>query len=128
MFSENIFIEYFSVNPDDDDIDEDEDTEYGAQLSLIMKQQNLYYQFLMYHGAFEVSTPVMLLQTILFLIKTIEDISPDQFVKYFSSMSPDPLIPHEIPDKEFRDTANKMLKLKLERILDLIQDDNAELN
>lgn len=128
MFHENIFIEYFYVNPDDDDIVEDENTEFGGQLSLIMKQQGFYYQFLMYRSAFEVSTPVMLLQTILFLVKTVEDIRPDQLVEYFSNMASDPLIPHQIPDKEFRDTANKMLKLKLERILDLIQADNAELN
>jgi hypothetical protein len=126
MFSENIFIEYFFVSPEDDNLDED--TEYGGQLSLIMKQKDLYYQFLMYHGTFEVGTPVMLLQTILFLVKTIEEVRSVQFIEYFSSMAIDPLIPKEIPYKGFKDDENKKLKLKFKMILDLIRADNAELN
>lgn len=93
-----------------------------------MKHKNKYYQFLMFHNTIEIGVPVMLLQTITFLVKMIEEIDPGQLIEYLTRIATDPLISHDIPDKEFRDIANKMLKLKIETIHNLIQEDNADLN
>lgn len=83
---------------------------------------------LMYHDALEIGVPIMLLQTIIFIVKLIEETNPDLLVEYFTDVATDPLIPHELPDKEHRDVALKMLKARLQTIQDLIQEDNADLN
>lgn len=147
MLANNIFIEFFTIDElaaeadieetEDDDIEEvdmhDEDIdevepEYGSRLSVIMKHKNKYYEFLMYHDAIEIGVPVMLLQTITFLVKLIDDSEPEKLIEYFTTLSTDPLIPHEIPDKKFRNAANKMLKLKIQTVHDLIQEGKANLN
>jgi hypothetical protein len=111
----------------DEDIDEAE-PEYGSRLSVIMKHKNKYYEFLMYHDTIEIGVPVMLLQTITFLVKLIDDSDPEKVIEYCATLSPDPLIPHEIPEKKFRNAANKMLKLKIQTVHNLIQEGNANLN
>ncbi len=137
MWAENIAIEYYfadtfdeeSEETEDEDIeDEIEDPEYGSQLSVLMKHQNKYYQFLMYHDVVEIGVPVMLIQTILFLVRLIEQTEPDRLIEYLTSLATDPLIPHELPDKEFRDVANKMLKLKFQTIHNLNQEGKADLS
>lgn len=138
MLEDNIFIEYYSagaMDEDEDELAEDEEigddvesAEHGSQLSVVMLHQNRYYQFLMYHGTYEIGLPVMLLQTIIFLTSLIEKTDRKQLVEYLTSISVDPLIPHEIPDKEFRGIANEMLKLKIETIHNLIIEGKSGLN
>jgi hypothetical protein len=152
MLANNIFIEFFTVDEsaseadleetEDDDIEEvgidevdmhnedidEAEPEYGSRLSVIMKHKNKYYEFLMYHDTIEIGVPVMLLQTITFLVKLIDDSDPEKLIEYFTTLATDPLIPHEIPDKKFRNAANKMLKLKIQTIHDLIQEGKANLN
>lgn len=141
MQTNNIFIEYFTIDtlpeedegPDEDieseDFNDDEsEPEYGSRLSVVMKHNNKYYEFLMYYDTFEIGVPIMLLQTILFLVKLIEETAPDLLVEYLTSLATDPLIPHEIADKSFRNAANKMIKLKLQTIHSLIREGNADLN
>ncbi len=77
---------------------------------------------------FTYGIPVMLLQTIISLVKLIEETEPSQPIEHLTGIATDPLIPHDIPDKEFRDIANKMLKLKIQTVHNLIQEDNADLN
>lgn len=138
MVANNVFIEHYTTDPmeaeenkvvGDEKIEEDdEDPEYGSQLSVIMEHEKKYYQFLMFHSTYEIGVPVMLLQTIIFLTNLIEKTAPDQLIEYLNSICPDPLIPHEIPDKKFRDMANKMLKLKMKTVHNLIQERKADLN
>lgn len=138
MLANNIFIEYYTIDPteeedlevsDDEEIEDDvEDTEYGSHLSVIMEHKSKYYQFLLFHSVFEIGVPVMLLQTVIFLTNLIEKIEPAQLIEHFTSIATDPLIPHEIADKEFRDVATKMLKLKIQTVHDLIRADQAGLN
>lgn len=136
MFKNNIFIEHYSSGAmDEEDEFEDEDTEddaenpeHGSQLSVVMKHKEKYYQFLMYHSTYEIGLPVIVLQTIIFLVDLIEKIDPAQLVVHLFGISPDPLIPHEILDIEFRDAANAMLKLKIETIHNLIKEGKAGLN
>jgi len=142
MRANDIFIEYSTLEiPDEEeddeddfkedleeeeeDFDEEKEPEYGSQLSVVMKQGNKYYQFLMYHDCFEIGFPVILTQTILFLIKLIEEVDPAQLVEYLIGISPHPLIPDKIPEKDFKRIANKMLKLKIQTIQNLIQEDTA---
>lgn len=135
MLANDIFIEYYSTDSldaeenEDAEIEDDyEIPEYGSQLSVIMKHQNKYYQFLMFHNTFEIGIPIMLLQTITFLVKMIENTKPGQLVEYLTNLSTDPLIPHEIPDREFREMAYEMLKQKIQTIQNLIKEENADLN
>lgn len=141
MSAKNVFIEYFTIDDfaveEEDDreetgheeIDDDsESPEQGSSLSVIMKHKNKYYEFLMFRGTIEIGIPIILLQTIIFLVKLIEETEPDRLVEYLTGVAADPLIPHEIPDKEFRDAALQMLKLKLQTVQNLIQEDNATLN
>ncbi len=138
MLANNIFIEYYSIDPneeeennvaDDEEIEDDtEESDYGSQLSVIMEHHGKYYQFLMFHGTYEIGVPVLLLQTIIFLTDMIEKAKPNQLIEYFARIATDPLIPDEIPEKKFRDMANKMLKLKIKTIHDLIEKRQTDLN
>jgi hypothetical protein len=133
MLANEIFIEYYTIDTlesdENEEIEDDTDgPEYGSQLSVVMKHSNRYYQFLMFHDTFEIGFPVMLLQTIVFLVKLIEEAEPNQLIEYLTEISSDPLIPHDIADRAFRDVANKMLKLKIKTIHNLIQEDKADLN
>lgn len=139
MSANNIFIEYYTIDDfvaeeDDDEtgheeIDDDAQApEHGSRLSVILKHQNKYYEFLMFHDTIEIGIPIILLQTIIFLVKLIEESKSDQLIEYLASVATDPLIPHEIPDKEFREAAHKMLKLKIQTVQNLIQEGNADLN
>lgn len=87
--------------------DDTEESESGSQLSVIMKHKIKYYQSLMFYNTIEIGVPVMLLQTITFLVRLIEEIEPSQLIEHLTRIATDPLIPHNIPDKEFRDIANK---------------------
>lgn len=136
MSAKNVFIEYFTIDDfaveeetEHEEIDDDsESPEQGSSLSVIMKHKNKYYEFLMFRGTIEIGIPIILLQTIIFLVKLIEETEPDRLVEYLTGVAADPLIPHEIPDKEFGDAALQMLKLKLQTVQNLIQEDNATLN
>ncbi|MFC6100768.1 hypothetical protein [Olivibacter domesticus] len=128
MLANNVFIEYFTIDEFEEINDDSEPPEHGSRLSVIMEHRNKYYEFLMFHDAIEVGIPIILLQTIIFLIKLIEETEPDQLVEYLADVATDPLIPHEIPEKKFRDAALKMLKLKLQTVQNLIQEDNAARN
>lgn len=153
MLANSIFIEYFTNDPfdfdeaadaeseemeedfdegdsDEDDFDEDalDEGDFGSSLSVIMKHRRKYYEFLMYHNTNEIGTPVLLLQTIIFLVKLIEEAEPDQLIEYLTSLSVAPLIPHEIEDKRFQEAARKMIKLKIQTVEELIQGNKANLN
>jgi hypothetical protein len=149
MLANNIFIEYYTINDlavaadeeeiEDDDIDdvdihyedmEDDEVEdeYGSQLSVVMKHKNKYYQFVMFYNTVEIGFPILLLQTIIFIVKLIEETEPGKLVEYLMSISPAPLVPHEISDKEHRDIANDLLKLKIQTVHELIKDNNARHN
>jgi len=158
MLANNIFIEHYAAGGldededefaeddemeddemEDDELEDDEQEddemeddaqypEHGSQLSIVMEHKKKYYQFLMYHSTYEIGLPVMVLQTIVFLVDLIEKVEPGQLIDYISGIAIEPLIPHEIPEKDFRDAANKMLKLKIKFIHDLISEDNADLN
>ncbi|TXJ22285.1 MAG: hypothetical protein E6Q24_21200 [Chitinophagaceae bacterium] len=93
-----------------------------------MKHRGKYYEFLMYFNGVEIGTPVLLLQTIIFLVKLIEEAEPDQLIEYLTSLSVDPLVPHEIVDKEFRDIARALIKLKIQTAEELIRKKKAKLN
>jgi len=131
MLANDIFIEYYSVDElesDEDDGDGSDDPEYGSQLSVVMKLKNRYYQFLMFHDVFEIGTPIMLLQTIVFLVKLIEEIAPGQLIEHLTEIATDPLIPHDIPEKRHRDIANKMLEVKMQTVHELIREGKSDLN
>lgn len=139
MLANNIFIEHYTIDPSDmedeeegdevEGIEEDyESPEYGSLLSVIMEHKGKHYDFVMFYNSVEIGAPVMLLQTIIFLVKLIEETKPAQLIEYLTSIATDPLIPHSIHDKEFRDSANNLIKLKLQTIHTLIQEDNAGRN
>lgn len=117
-----------SQQEDDDFQDDNEEPEYGSQLSVVMKHNDRYYQFVMYHNCVEIGTPVMLLRTILFLVKLIDDTAAAQLIEYLMEISSDPLVAHNIADKKFRDAAYDIIRLKIETTDQLIQDDKADLN
>lgn len=100
----------------------------AGSLSVIIKHRNKYYDLLMYHDTMELGTPVILVQTIVFLVRLIEDTDPERLIEYLHGISPDPLIPHEIEDKKFRDSAQKLLELKIRKVQDLIREDKARHN
>ena len=124
MLSNEIFIEYYTRDNGDDN----EITEHKTELSVLMKHKNRYYQFLMFTNTIEVGTPVMLLQTIIFLVNLIEANHSDKLVQYLTQLSIAPLIPHEIADCEYRDLANELLRLEIEAIHTSIQQSGAALN
>jgi hypothetical protein len=148
MAAKDIFIEYYNVEfdeneeiEDDEELEQNEDqdndqefeedgdfSQYGSQLSVVMKYKSRYYQFVMYDNAHEIGVPLMLLQTIIFIVKLIEEAKPDQLVEYLTSLSTNPLIPHEIPDADFREVAKEMIKLKIKTIHQLIREEQAGLN
>ncbi|WP_298709738.1 hypothetical protein [uncultured Chitinophaga sp.] len=140
MAASSVFIEYFTIDEfavevEDDEEEGEEDfnddvesPEHGSSLSVIMKNKGKYYEFLMYHNTFEIGVPVILVQTIIFLVKLIEESGPDQLVEYLTSLATDPLIPHEIADREFKNVALKMLKVKIQTIEDLIHKSKSSLN
>lgn len=139
MAANSIFIEYYTVDEfaveiESDDEEEDdfngdvESPEHGSSLSVVMKNKGKYYEFLMYHNTFEIGVPVLLIQTIIFLVKLIGETGPDKLVEYLTALATDPLIPHEITDKEFKDAALKMLKVKIQTIENLIHKSKSSLN
>lgn len=90
--------------------------------------QNKYYDLVMYRNAVEIGTPVLLIQTIIFLVKLIGDSQPLKIVEYLTSIATDPLIPHQIEDMEFRESAYEMIRLKLQTIQNLISTHKAGRN
>lgn len=153
MLANNIFIEHYSAGgldededelADDDEMEDDEMgddeleddeledgsqyPEHGSRLSIVMEHRKKYYQFVMYHNTYEVGLPVMVLQTIVFLVGLIEKVEPGQLIDYISSIAIEPLIPHEIHEKDFRDVAKDLLKTKIKFIHNLIREENADLN
>jgi len=136
MSANNTFIEYYTIDGFDAEeqdpaqtghrkIDEFEPEEQGSRLSVIMEHKNKYYELLMFHNTVEIGSPIILLQTIIFLVKLIEDTEPDQLVDYLADVSTDPLIPHQIREKEFSNVARMMIKTKVQTVQHLIQQDNA---
>ena len=137
MLANDVFIEYYSVgdleteeNVEEmkEDVENDSIPDYGSQLSVIMKYKHKYYQFLMFHNAVEIGSPVILLQTIVFLVNLISTTSAELLVDYLTDLSTEPLIPHLIEDSEFRNAANGMLRVKVKTIHELIQEHKADLN
>ncbi|NLR67888.1 hypothetical protein HGH92_26525 [Chitinophaga varians] len=135
MVANSIFIEYYTIGEfevDEEDYEDDEENdedfelpEQGSRLSVLLKHRNKYYEFLMFHDTVEIGVPIILLQTIIFLVKLIEETEPDQLIEYLTGVATDPLIPHEIEDKEFRSAALKLLKVKFQTIENLIQENDA---
>jgi len=151
MLANEIFIEYYTVDDDieeeeyiddgeleDEDLEEEDESDlddgeeaypdYGSQFSVVMKHDSKYYQFLMYHSKDEIGVPIILLQSIVFVVKLIEESNPDRLIEYLTSLSPDPLIPHQIGERRFRQAANTLIKLKIQTIHRLIQEGKADLN
>lgn len=122
MLEHKIFLEYYSIDPlDEEELEIFEEEEFGVHLSVLLEYKTKYYQFSLFHNTWDIGIPVMLLQTIIFFSNLIERIEYDKLIEYLTSISIDALIPHEIPDKEFRAKANKLLKLKLQTVHNLIQ-------
>lgn len=151
MLANDIFIEFYTkedmelgeeeeIDEEDDEIDEEEVDEedefennadfpeYGSQLTVLMKHKSRYYLFTMYDNTSEIGIPIMLLQTVVFVVKLIEETKPDDLVEYLTSISTAPLIPHLIPDPEFRTLAKRLIKDKIQIIHELIQEGKTGLN
>ena len=139
MLTKNIFIEFFTIEASDlepDEVadfeDEEEDEEIlpepGSFLSVIMEHKKKFYEFLMYHDAFEIGSPVLLVQTILFLVKTIDQFSAEEVIEYLTDLAPDPLIPHEIKAKKHRELAISLVKIKLTHVHQVLNEGKEGLN
>ncbi|RKE52460.1 hypothetical protein [Sphingobacterium detergens] len=129
MVEHNIFLEYYTIDPlEEEDVEMiDEEKDYGSHLYVLLEREGKYYQFSLFHDVFEIGIPVMLMQTIIFFFFLIEKIEIEKLIEHLVGISIDALIPHEIKDKEFRDNAKKLLNLKLQTVHNLIQiNDNFE--
>ncbi len=142
MLERDIFIEHISELPiqEEDDEDEEYDPEqenindseeevYGGKLSVVMRENDKLYEFLLYHDVLDIDKPVLLAQTIVFLVKVIEESKPDRLISYLRELSTDPLIPHEIiGDKKFKQSAIQLIEIKLQRARELYLADQADQN
>ena len=118
LANENVLAEAADENEDD----------LGTHLSVLIEYNKSYYLFTMFHNADDLSAPILLAQTIIFLASLCEKYPPEQLLGILHETCVEPLIPDEIEDRQHRHYAKKLISTKIQMAMQLISEENSDLN